>query len=109
MVSASLLDELLQCFDLIRRQQKRDEEENEEGEHGGDSANKHTGMNDVLPKPFTKEGMLRSLEKHLQQFKRGYNGPPPTHHTSGGIQSQQHAQQQAQQQAQVQAAQQQQA
>jgi osomolarity two-component system response regulator SKN7 len=27
-------------------------------------------MNDVLPKPFTKEGMLRSLEKHLSQFKR---------------------------------------
>ncbi len=34
------------------------------------------GMNDVLPKPFTKEGMLRSLEKHLQQFKRGYVPPP---------------------------------
>lgn len=75
------------------------------GEYGRNGANKHTGMNDVLPKPFTKEGMLRSLEKHLQQFKRGYNGPPPTHHASVGIQSQQ----QAQQQAQVQAAQQQQA
>ena len=35
------------------------------------------GMNDVLPKPFTKEGMYRSLEKHLQHYKRGYNGPPP--------------------------------
>ncbi|KAI9745964.1 MAG: kinase-regulated stress-responsive transcription factor skn7 [Claussenomyces sp. TS43310] len=28
------------------------------------------GMNDVLPKPFTKEGMLRTLEKHLSQFKK---------------------------------------
>lgn len=28
------------------------------------------GMNDVLPKPFTKEGMLRALEKHLPQFKK---------------------------------------
>ena len=27
-------------------------------------------MNDVLPKPFTKEGMLRALEKHLPQFKK---------------------------------------
>lgn len=30
------------------------------------------GMNDVLPKPFTKEGMLRTLEKHLAHFKKGY-------------------------------------
>jgi osomolarity two-component system response regulator SKN7 len=30
-------------------------------------------MNDVLPKPFTKEGMLRTLEKHLVHLKRGYN------------------------------------
>lgn len=28
------------------------------------------GMYDVLPKPFTKEGMLRSLEKHLSHFKK---------------------------------------
>jgi len=28
------------------------------------------GMNDVLPKPFTKDGMLRALEKHLPQFKK---------------------------------------
>ncbi|KAH8819542.1 BRRG2, response regulator [Xylogone sp. PMI_703] len=28
------------------------------------------GMNDVLPKPFTKEGMLRALERHLPQFKK---------------------------------------
>jgi osomolarity two-component system response regulator SKN7 len=27
-------------------------------------------MNDVLPKPFTKDGMLRALEKHLPQFKK---------------------------------------
>jgi len=27
-------------------------------------------MNDVLPKPFTKEGMLKALEKHLPQFKK---------------------------------------
>ncbi|KAH8687465.1 HSF-type DNA-binding-domain-containing protein [Tricladium varicosporioides] len=26
------------------------------------------GMNDVLPKPFTKEGMLKSLQKHLSSF-----------------------------------------
>jgi osomolarity two-component system, response regulator SKN7 len=34
-------------------------------------------MNDVLPKPFTKEGMLRTLEKHLAHFKRDY--VPPQH------------------------------
>jgi osomolarity two-component system response regulator SKN7 len=32
-------------------------------------------MNDVLPKPFTKEGMLRNLEKHLMQFKKNYVHP----------------------------------
>ena len=26
------------------------------------------GMNDVLPKPFTKDGMLRAMEKHLAGF-----------------------------------------
>lgn len=36
------------------------------------------GMNDVLPKPFTKEGMLRSLEKHLPQFKKNALYPPTT-------------------------------
>jgi osomolarity two-component system response regulator SKN7 len=35
----------------------------------------HPGMNDVLPKPFTKEGMLRTLEKHLQQFKKNFIHP----------------------------------
>ncbi|CAL3971835.1 unnamed protein product [Diplocarpon coronariae] len=34
------------------------------------------GMNDVLPKPFTKEGMLRALEKHLPHFKRNASFPP---------------------------------
>jgi osomolarity two-component system, response regulator SKN7 len=28
-----------------------------------------TGMNDVLPKPFTKEGLLHMLEKHLAHLK----------------------------------------
>lgn len=28
------------------------------------------GMDDVLPKPFTKEGMLRALEKHLPEQKK---------------------------------------
>jgi osomolarity two-component system response regulator SKN7 len=32
-------------------------------------------MNDVLPKPFTKESMLRTLEKHLIQFKKDYVPP----------------------------------
>jgi osomolarity two-component system response regulator SKN7 len=27
-------------------------------------------MNDVLPKPFTKEGMLKNLEKHLDALKK---------------------------------------
>jgi osomolarity two-component system response regulator SKN7 len=34
-------------------------------------------MNDVLPKPFTKEGMLRALEKHLPQFKKTASYQPP--------------------------------
>lgn len=29
-----------------------------------------TGMNDVLPKPFTKEGLLNMLEKHLAHLKK---------------------------------------
>jgi len=28
------------------------------------------GMNDVLPKPFTKEGLLSMLEKHLGHLKK---------------------------------------
>jgi len=39
-------------------------------------------MNDVLPKPFTKEGLLSMLEKHLSHLKKsGHPGsglePPP--------------------------------
>lgn len=30
-------------------------------------------MNDVLPKPFTKEGMLKSLQKHLPSFLKTAN------------------------------------
>ncbi|KAH9955243.1 hypothetical protein BC827DRAFT_884141 [Russula dissimulans] len=29
----------------------------------------HSGMNDILPKPFTKEGLLEMLEKHLIHLK----------------------------------------
>jgi osomolarity two-component system response regulator SKN7 len=31
------------------------------------------GMNDVLPKPFTKEGLLHMLEKHLVHLKKPIN------------------------------------
>jgi hypothetical protein len=40
-------------------------------------------MNDVLPKPFTKDSLLGMLEKHLlhmkqmQQLQQGYNIPAP--------------------------------
>jgi osomolarity two-component system, response regulator SKN7 len=37
-------------------------------------------MNDVLPKPFTKEGMLRTLEKHLAHFKKDYVPPQQSQH-----------------------------
>ena len=33
-------------------------------------ANCVSGMNDVLPKPFTKEGLLNMLEKHLGHLKK---------------------------------------
>lgn len=33
-------------------------------------AYKKPGMNDVLPKPFTKDGMRRALEKHLPEFRK---------------------------------------
>mgnify|MGYP003662669349 CR=1 FL=1 len=46
-------------------------------------------MNDVLPKPFTKEGMLRALEKHLSQFKKNApfppTGGPPMGHPGGFV------------------------
>ncbi|KAI9696627.1 MAG: kinase-regulated stress-responsive transcription factor skn7 [Bogoriella megaspora] len=32
------------------------------------------GMNDVLPKPFTKEGLLSMLEKHLAHLKKPIHG-----------------------------------
>jgi osomolarity two-component system response regulator SKN7 len=34
-------------------------------------------MNDVLPKPFTKEGLLQMLEKHLVNMKKGHNPMDP--------------------------------
>ncbi|KAL1595215.1 kinase-regulated stress-responsive transcription factor skn7 [Paraconiothyrium brasiliense] len=37
------------------------------------------GMNDVLPKPFTKEGLLHMLEKHLAHLKK------PLSHMEGGM------------------------
>ena len=47
-------------------------------------------MNDVLPKPFTKEGLLSMLEKHLGHLKRLGDGmdpigaPQPLHGPSVG-------------------------
>ncbi|KAI9816580.1 MAG: kinase-regulated stress-responsive transcription factor skn7 [Pycnora praestabilis] len=35
------------------------------------------GMNDVLPKPFTKEGLLNMLEKHLGHLKKSTHGIEP--------------------------------
>ena len=51
------------------------------------------GMNDVLPKPFTKEGMLRFLEKHLPAFKKSappsatqqFQNPPQMPHPGGFV------------------------
>ena len=47
------------------------------------------GMNDVLPKPFTKEGLLNMLEKHLGHLKKMPDGmeamvPQPMNQNSGG-------------------------
>lgn len=58
-------------------------------------ANCALGMDDVLPKPFTKEGLLQMLEKHLQHLKKSSEtagndpmGPPASasslSHRSGG-------------------------
>ena len=44
-------------------------------------------MNDVLPKPFTKEGLLNMLEKHLAHLKKmpeGLDMVPPTASTLAG-------------------------
>ncbi|KAJ8063566.1 hypothetical protein OCU04_007438 [Sclerotinia nivalis] len=43
------------------------------------------GMNDVLPKPFTKEGMMKALEKHLGHFRKkaptlGFSSPGQMSH-----------------------------
>ena len=44
------------------------------------------GMNDVLPKPFTKEGLLQMLEKHLGHLKRLPDGMEAImHHPSSSI------------------------
>ncbi|TAQ89847.1 hypothetical protein B7494_g1806 [Chlorociboria aeruginascens] len=45
------------------------------------------GMNAVLPKPFTKEGMLRALEKHLSRFKQQtpYPNTAPMPHPGGFV------------------------
>jgi len=52
-----------------------------------------TGMNDVLPKPFTKEGMLRALEKHLPGFKKNAQPqfPPSSMAHAGGFVAPPHA------------------
>lgn len=48
-------------------------------------------MNDVLPKPFTKEGLLSMLEKHLQHLKKQSGGrlevmqPPPLNSAKRGL------------------------
>ena len=44
------------------------------------------GMNDVLPKPFTKEGMLSMLEKHLLHLKNIHQNPDSAP-TSGQLDS----------------------
>ena len=40
-------------------------------------------MNDVLPKPFTKEGLLSMLEKHLGHLKKLPDGIEHTPHLGG--------------------------
>lgn len=49
-------------------------------------------MNDVLPKPFTKEGLLAMLEKHLSHLKKGGAGiadpmPPPLNSAKRSLKS----------------------
>ncbi|KIW05589.1 hypothetical protein, variant 1 [Verruconis gallopava] len=44
------------------------------------------GMNDVLPKPFTKEGLLHMLEKHLAHLKQPVHNLDMGHPTSAGLQ-----------------------
>jgi osomolarity two-component system response regulator SKN7 len=42
------------------------------------NADAFAGMNDVLPKPFTKEGLLHMLEKHLAHLKNPAHGAMET-------------------------------
>lgn len=48
-------------------------------------------MNDVLPKPFTKEGLLSMLEKHLTHLKKQPPGlevmPPPLNSAKRSLKS----------------------
>lgn len=48
-------------------------------------------MNDVLPKPFTKEGLLSMLEKHLGHLKKNPPGldsmPPPLNSAKRSLKS----------------------
>ncbi|KAK4613228.1 Transcription factor SKN7 [Fulvia fulva] len=49
------------------------------------------GMNDVLPKPFTKEGLLSMLEKHLSHLKKQPGSleimPPPLNSAKRSLKS----------------------
>jgi osomolarity two-component system, response regulator SKN7 len=40
------------------------------------------GMNGLLPKPFTKDGLLKVLERHLAPFKKDYQASPQQSHHS---------------------------
>lgn len=42
-------------------------------------------MNDVLPKPFTKEGLFTMLEKHLGHLKKTQSGPDPMNPSTGSL------------------------
>ena len=42
-------------------------------------------MNDVLPKPFTKEGLLNMLEKHLGHLKQSADGMEPIAQHGGSV------------------------
>ncbi|KAL9054188.1 MAG: hypothetical protein Q9162_004296 [Coniocarpon cinnabarinum] len=43
------------------------------------------GMNDVLPKPFTKEGLMAMLDKHLGHLKRSSGGGPMSHSSARSL------------------------
>ena len=42
-------------------------------------------MNDVLPKPFTKEGLFTMLEKHLGHLKKTQSGADPMNPSTGSL------------------------